>query len=171
METFKTSPLRWKGNCCMFYQLPWKKGFPCGSASKESACNMEPWVWSLGWEDPLEKEKAIHSSILAWGIPGLYSPCGHKELGTTEWLSLSWKKGGKFLVGLFRLWKQHILVCCEMTHLQISLLVASFKKRPEQGKALQVEATLPHKPLYLLWRLPPIIRQIQWCSKYPWQHP
>ena len=27
------------------------------------------WVWSLSWEDPLEKGKAIHSSILAWRIP------------------------------------------------------------------------------------------------------
>ena len=27
------------------------------------------WVRSLGWEDPLEKGKATHSSILAWGIP------------------------------------------------------------------------------------------------------
>ena len=71
------------------------------------------------------------------------------------------KKRGKFLVGLFRLWKQHILVCCEMTHLQSSLLVAGFKKRPEQGKALQVQATLPHRPFCLLYRLPPIIRQIQ----------
>ena len=29
----------------------------------------ETWVRSLGWEDPLEKGKAIHSSILAWRIP------------------------------------------------------------------------------------------------------
>ena len=28
----------------------------------------ETWVWSLGWEDPLEKEMATHSSILAWRI-------------------------------------------------------------------------------------------------------
>ena len=28
-----------------------------------------PWVGSLGWEDPPEKEKAAHSSILAWRIP------------------------------------------------------------------------------------------------------
>ena len=27
------------------------------------------WIQSLGWEDPLEKGKAIHSSILAWRIP------------------------------------------------------------------------------------------------------
>ena len=44
-------------------------GFPCGSAGKESACNAgETWVQSLGWEDPLEKENAAHSSILARGI-------------------------------------------------------------------------------------------------------
>ena len=29
----------------------------------------ETWVWSLGWEDPLEKGKSTHSSILAWRIP------------------------------------------------------------------------------------------------------
>ena len=34
----------------------------------------ETWVLSLGWEDPLEKGKATHSSILAWRIHGLYSP-------------------------------------------------------------------------------------------------
>ena len=27
------------------------------------------WVWSSGWEDPLEKGKATHSSILTWRIP------------------------------------------------------------------------------------------------------
>ena len=30
----------------------------------------ETWVWSLSWEDPLEKEKATHSIILARRIPG-----------------------------------------------------------------------------------------------------
>ena len=36
----------------------------------KNACALrETWVWSLGWEDPLEKEKATHSSILAWRIP------------------------------------------------------------------------------------------------------
>ena len=50
----------------------------------------DTWVWSLGWEDPLEKGKATHSSILAWRIPWtVYSPWGCKELDTTEQLSLS----------------------------------------------------------------------------------
>ena len=49
----------------------------------------ETWVQSLGWEHPLEKEMAIHSSTIAWKIPwteepGTYSPWGHKELDSTE---------------------------------------------------------------------------------------
>ena len=46
------------------------------------------WVQSQDWEDLLEKRKATHSRILAWRIPWLYSPWGHKELDTTERLSL-----------------------------------------------------------------------------------
>jgi len=42
----------------------------------------------LGWEDPLEKGKATHSSILAWRIPRIQS-MGRKELDMTEQLSLS----------------------------------------------------------------------------------
>ena len=41
------------------------EGFSCGSAGKESACN----AGDLDWEDPLEKGKATHSSILAWRFP------------------------------------------------------------------------------------------------------
>ena len=44
-------------------------GFCGGSEGKEFACNGEAWVQSLGWEDPLEKRMATHSSILAWRIP------------------------------------------------------------------------------------------------------
>ena len=36
---------------------------------KNQLAMQETWVLSLGWEDPLEKEKATHSSILAWRIP------------------------------------------------------------------------------------------------------
>jgi len=40
-----------------------------GSADKESAFNVGDLGSSLGWEDPLEKEKATHSSVLTWRIP------------------------------------------------------------------------------------------------------
>ena len=46
-------------------------------------------VQSLGWEDPLEKGKATHSSILSMGSQRRYSPLGGKELGMAERLSLS----------------------------------------------------------------------------------
>ena len=36
---------------------------------KNPPAMQETWVQSLGWEDPLEKETATHSSILAWRIP------------------------------------------------------------------------------------------------------
>ena len=44
-------------------------GFPQSLVGKESACNAETPVQFLGREDPLEKGKATHSSILAWRIP------------------------------------------------------------------------------------------------------
>ena len=52
----------------------------------------ETWVRFLGWEDPLEKGKSTHSSILAWRIPRTVS-IGIAESETTErlFLSLSFK--------------------------------------------------------------------------------
>ena len=49
----------------------------------------EMWVQSLGQKDSLEKGMAMHSSILAWGIPWTEEPgglqaMGHKESDTTE---------------------------------------------------------------------------------------
>ena len=41
----------------------------------------ETWVRFLGWEDPLEKEMATHSSILAWKIPGMEEPGGLQYMG------------------------------------------------------------------------------------------
>ena len=42
----------------------------------------ETWVPSLGWEDPLEKEMAMHSSILAWKIPWTEEPGGLLSMGS-----------------------------------------------------------------------------------------
>ena len=39
-------------------------------------------VQSLGQEDPLEKEIATHSSILAWGIPWTEEPVGLQSMGS-----------------------------------------------------------------------------------------
>ena len=42
----------------------------------------ESWVQSLGWEDPLEKGTATHSSILAWGIPWTEEPGKLQSMGS-----------------------------------------------------------------------------------------
>ena len=42
----------------------------------------ETWVRSLGWEDPLEKETATHSSILAWKISWIEEPDGLQSMGS-----------------------------------------------------------------------------------------
>ena len=43
---------------------------------------LETWVQSLGWKDPLEKEMATHSSILAWRIPWTEEPGGLQPMGS-----------------------------------------------------------------------------------------
>ena len=50
----------------------------------------ETWVQSLGREDPLEKEVAIHSSVLAWETPWTEEPGGLQSMGSRKsWTQLS----------------------------------------------------------------------------------
>ena len=62
-----------------------------GQTVKSVNAMRETQVQSLGWEDPLQKEIATHSSILAWEIPSTEEPgslqsMGHKELVMAEQL-------------------------------------------------------------------------------------
>ena len=61
---------------------------------KNLSAMQETWVWSLGWEDTLDKKMATHSSVLPGGSQGQrslagYGPWGGEELDTTEWLTPS----------------------------------------------------------------------------------
>jgi len=60
------------------------KGFPGGSAEKNPPAMQEAQVQFLGWEDPLEKEMATHSSILVWEIPWTEEPGGLKSMGSKK---------------------------------------------------------------------------------------
>ena len=42
----------------------------------------ETWVQSLGQEDPLKKEMASHSSLLAWRVPWIEEPGGLQSMGS-----------------------------------------------------------------------------------------
>ena len=67
-----------------FFFCLWEvKGFPGGSDGKKRLSAMqETQVRSLGWEDPLEKEMAAHSSILAWKIPWTAEPGALLSMGS-----------------------------------------------------------------------------------------
>ena len=58
-------------------------GFPHSSVGKESACQAED-PGFLNQEDPLEKETAMHSSLLAWRIPWTEKPGGLESMGSQE---------------------------------------------------------------------------------------
>ena len=56
-------------------------GVPVAQLVKNPPAIRETWVRSLGWEDALEKEMAVHSSVLAWRIPWTEEPGGLQSTG------------------------------------------------------------------------------------------
>jgi len=62
------------------YAIVWD--FPMAQMVKNLPATQETWAQSLGQEDPLEKEMAIHSSILAWRIPWTEKPGGLQSMGS-----------------------------------------------------------------------------------------
>ena len=63
------------------YPLQYSWAFLVAQLVKNPPAIQETWVQSLGWEDPLEKGKAIHSSILAWKIPRAVQCVGSQRVG------------------------------------------------------------------------------------------
>ena len=59
-----------------------KGDFLGGAVVKNLPANAEKRVQSLSWEDPLEKEMASQSSILAWEIPWTEEPDGLQSMGS-----------------------------------------------------------------------------------------
>ena len=57
----------------------------------------ESWVWSLGWEDPLERGKDTHSSILAWRIPWTPKSMGLQRI-RYDWATFAFKKLNRVLI-------------------------------------------------------------------------
>ena len=45
----------------------------------------ETWTWPLGWEDPLEKGKAVHSSVLAWRVPWTFHGVAKSPTQLSNW--------------------------------------------------------------------------------------
>ena len=62
-------------------------GFPRGSIIKNLLANQETQVQSLGREDPLKKEMATHSNIVAWKIPWTEEPGRLQSMGSKKSLN------------------------------------------------------------------------------------
>ena len=60
------------------------RSFPVAQTVKCLPAMQETWVRFLGWKDPLEKDMATHSSILAWEIPWTEEPGGLQSMGSQE---------------------------------------------------------------------------------------
>ena len=58
--------------------------FPGGSLVQSPPVKQERWAQSLGWEDPLEEEMAIHPNILAWNIPWTEEPGRLQSMGSSR---------------------------------------------------------------------------------------
>ena len=80
LETMQSSKQRKlsQSNCCLASNH-WAS--PGGSVVKNPAAKQEMRVQSLGCEDPLEKEMATHSRILAWKVPWTQEPGGLQTMG------------------------------------------------------------------------------------------
>ena len=71
-------------------ELKYRIGLPRWLSGKNLPAKQETWVQSFGWEDPLEKEMATISTILAWEIPWTEEPGGLQSVGSQRswtWLS------------------------------------------------------------------------------------
>ena len=64
------------------YPLQYSWASPVAQLVKNLPAMWETWLQSLGWEDPLEKEMAIHSSILPRRIPWVEEPGGLQSMGS-----------------------------------------------------------------------------------------
>ena len=101
---------------------------PVPQMVKNMPAMQETWVWSLGWEDPLEKGTATHSSVLAWRIPmdkrslvG-YSPCVNTncKIENSFGYFCVWQDRGRKIKRETTHWWQHP----ELRRLSFSLIIS-----------------------------------------------
>ena len=92
--------------------FPWRlQGSPAESEGKEFGCSAGDQVRSLGGEDPLEKERATHSSILAWRIPWTGETGGLQSMGSErvqhDWATFTFTR---YITTAFTLTTRHAVL-------------------------------------------------------------
>ena len=108
---------------CLFFQILIPLTSLVAQMVKCLPAIQETRVWSLGWEDPLEKEMATHSSTLAWKIPWMEET---DRLQSTGSQSQTWLRDFTFSFTYrceyqeVRLTGGHLRVCLAQWHYTIS---------------------------------------------------
>ena len=113
----------------------------------------ETWVWSLGREDPLEKEMTTHSSTLAWKIPRTEEPSRLQSM-VSQRVKHNWVTSLLLSFHLFLLYARHRLMV--ILHISSHLILKIFLARCNYIPFLEIEAewfnlcmvqlVLGHKP-------------------------
>ena len=101
----------------------------------------ETWVWSLGQEDPLEKEMATHPSILAWKIPWTEKPGRLQSMGSQSQTGLS---DFTFKAA----WEQELLISSKKSHYCLLSFILEWYKHWVYKKAMATHAGT------LAWNIP-----------------
>ena len=88
------------------YPLQYSSASLAAQLVKNVPAMREIWVWSLSWENPLEKGKVTHSSILAWRIPWTIQSMGSQRVGH-NWMTFTfthplWDSVGEGEGGMFQ---------------------------------------------------------------------
>ena len=81
IECASPQPIIFEEDVILLFTI-WAAPPPVAQTPKNLPALQETWDWSLGQEDPLEKEMATHSSILAWRIPWTEEPGGIQSMGS-----------------------------------------------------------------------------------------
>ena len=82
------------------YPVQYSWAFLVAQLAKNLPAMWETWVRSLGWKDPLEKEKATYCGILAWRIPWTEEPGRLQSMGSILFLGFSFITYISFLAQL-----------------------------------------------------------------------
>ena len=112
---------------------------------KNLPTKQEIWVLSLGWEDPLEKGTAIHSSILAWEIPWTEEPSGLQSMGSKRVRHNRATNTFTFMWGLSSLTRDWTHIPCfrrqksyPLDHQEVPKFFFLIKKKKSYGTILQI---------------------------------
>ena len=119
---------------------------PCSGSDNSLPAMWETWVWSLGRENPLEKEIATHSSILAWRIWWTEEPDGLQFTGLQRVRHDQESNTFTFQAKLAQTHLARIILMCEIADI-IKLSIDYQRKRKKVGQGtfvllnLQIDVT------------------------------